>query len=761
MKTPDRFFESLGHMTPLMDTIRDPLLVLNSELKVFKASRSFYATFKVTPEETVGQRIYDLGNKQWDIPLLRELLETILPEKIAFDDYEVEHEFSIIGRRVMLLNARQIIKGLGQEKIILLAIEDITERRQLEDLLSESEIRYRRLFETASDGIVLLEKGEGRIVHANPAVEDMLGYAKEEYVGKMLQEIGVPLAMHDFPAVLQDLAKSGILNFDDVTVTTKSGQNVTTDIYMVDRAKLAQCNIRDVSERKLAATTLEEEKSFIEDALNTLIDIFFVFDLEGKFLRWNKAFNTATGYLDPEIVLMQPRDFFRNDDSLRIDEAIKATVKEGNSSFEASLVTKDGRRISYEFSAALLRDSRGKPLGISGVGRDISERQKLEGQFRQSQKMEAVGLLAGGVAHDFNNMLSVINGYAELALDGLNPNDPLYKDIQQILHAGKRSADLTQQLLAFARKQAISPKVLNLNNILASIQKMLERLIREDIELEILPGPDLWNVKMDLSQVDQILANLAVNARDAISGAGKITVETANIVLDEDYCRLHRGFVPGEFVLLSFSDNGHGMSKEVQEHIFEPFYTTKGEGKGTGLGLSTVFGIVKQSKGFIAVYSEPQEGTTFRIYLPRVTGVGEENTLSSDMKTFNGVETLLIVEDEKLILDLAEKILKGLGYIILTASNPGEACLLVEKYDKEIHLLLTDVVMPSMNGKELKKRIEAMQPGIKTVFMSGYTSSVITCRGVLDKGVHFIQKPFSRESLARKIREVLDGPAHS
>ncbi|MGA9177839.1 MAG: PAS domain S-box protein, partial [Desulfobacterales bacterium] len=407
----DRIFENI------VKTIHEPLIVLDQNLRVVLVSRSFYRVFKVTPEETLGQLIYDLGNKQWDIPKLRELLETILPEKTTFDNYEVEHDFANIGRRIMLLNARQIEQGMGKERIILLAVEDITARSDLEDLLEESEFRYRRVFETATDGIVLLEKSEGHIVHANPAAVNMLGYSEAEYVGKMLKDIGVPIDMNDFPKIMESLNKSGILNYEDVPIKSKSGKDVHADVYLVNRAKLAQCNIRDVSERKLAEKILKEEKKFIENALNTLKDIFFVFDLEGRFIRWNKTMNVVTGYTDREISLKKVTDFFREDEKERVSEAILKVIEEGSASVEAIVVTKDGRQIPYAFNAAILSDTQNQPVGISGVGRDITEHQRLESQLRHAQKMEAVGTLAGGIAHDFNNILNVIMGYSDMVMD--------------------------------------------------------------------------------------------------------------------------------------------------------------------------------------------------------------------------------------------------------------------------------------------------------------------------------------------------------
>lgn len=389
---------------------------------------------------------------------------------------------------------------------------------------------------------------------------------------------------------------------------------------------------------------------------------------------------------------------------------------------------------------------------------DTTEQKKLEDQLRQAQKMEAVGRLAGGVAHDYNNMLSVILGYTQLALAKMKPSDPLHDDLTQVLNAAKRSTDITRQLLAFARKQVVVPRVLDLNTTVEGMLKMLRRLIGEDIDLAWLPAAGLGSVNMDPSQIDQLLANLCVNARDAIADVGKVTIETANVTFDEAYCAEHAGFHPGKFVLLAVSDDGCGMDKETIDKIFEPFFTTKEVGRGTGLGLSTVYGIVKQNGGFINVYSEPGKGTTFKIYLSRHAGKAEMIETEGAVKIPASLgETLLLVEDEDSILKLGQKILDELGYAVLTAGTPKEAIHLAQAHTGEIQLLITDVVMPEMNGRELAEQIHALRPKIKTLFMSGYTADVIAHHGVLEAGVHFLQKPFSRSDLGSKVREALDG----
>lgn len=387
------------------------------------------------------------------------------------------------------------------------------------------------------------------------------------------------------------------------------------------------------------------------------------------------------------------------------------------------------------------------------------KRDALEAQLHQAQKMEAIGRLAGGVAHDFNNVLAVIVGHVELALEQAAPDSPLYADLLAIQRAAQRSAELTRQLLAFARKQTIAPKVLDLNATIAGMLKILDRLIGEDIDLLWKPADQLGAIKMDPAQIDQIMVNLVVNARDAIAGVGRITIETGHATFDEAYCENHPGFIPGSYVLLAVSDDGCGMDQTVLSQLFDPFFTTKPPGKGTGLGLATVYGIVKQNHGFINVYSEPGQGTTFKIYLPRHESEPvSARLMPSPAAPPVGAETVLLVEDEEALLKIGKLLLERLGYTVLAAGNPHQALELAGTYPGDIHLLLTDVIMPEMSGRELWHQLSALRPRLKCLFMSGYTADVIAHHGVLDEGVHFLQKPFSREALATKLREALQEP---
>ncbi|MBF0467266.1 MAG: response regulator [Desulfamplus sp.] len=388
--------------------------------------------------------------------------------------------------------------------------------------------------------------------------------------------------------------------------------------------------------------------------------------------------------------------------------------------------------------------------------RAAREKEKLQIQLNQSQKMESVGRLAGGVAHDFNNMLGVILGHTELVLMDIKPEEPLFDRIQEIRKAAERSSDLTRQLLAFARKQTVEPKVLDLNETVEGMLNMLRRLIGEDINLKWIPGPEPWRVRVDPSQIDHILANLCVNARDAITGSGNIIIETTRSVLDETFLAAHAGFIKGDYMQLSVSDDGCGMDKSTMGKLFEPFFTTKELGKGTGLGLATVYGIVEQNNGIIKTYSEPGKGTTFRIYFPRHMGDNEQVIEAVESKpSERGHETILVVEDEDSMLEMTTIMLGHLGYKVLAAATYNEAVELSNKYPGKIDLLITDVIMPQVNGRELANEILSRHANTKCLFMSGYTADIITHHGVLDDGVNFIQKPFSMRNLSSKVRETL------
>ncbi|MBF0233469.1 MAG: PAS domain S-box protein [Desulfamplus sp.] len=514
----------------------------------------------------------------------------------------------------------------------------------------------------------------------------------------------------------------------------------------------------DITERKQAEEELKESEARFKVLHNASFGGIAIHD-KGIILDCNQGLSTLSGYSVDELIGMNGlllivagyRDMVMSNILANYEKPYEAVgVRKNGEEYPIRL---EGRAIPY----------RGMPLRVVEF-RDITEvklaeeeQKKLQVQLSHSQKMESVGRLAGGVAHDFNNMLGVILGHTEMLMYQISPDQPFYADLQKIQIAGERSANLVRQLLAFARKQTVALKVLDLNKIVESMLTMLRRLISEDIGLTLVPGKKLWSVKIDPSQIDQILVNLCVNARDAITGVGNLTIETENITFDEYYCSHHKGFLPGDYVLLAVSDTGCGMDKETLSNIFEPFFTTKEMGKGTGLGLATVYGIVKQNNGFINVYSEPDQGTTFRIYLPRYMGTSGHNQQEDKTEQLvHGNETILLVEDEPSLLEMTTMMLQSLGYTVLAASNPGESIYLAQEHKGKIDMLMTDVIMPEINGLDLAKQLFSLSSILKCLFMSGYTANVITHHGVLDEGLNFIQKPFSVNQLANKIREVLD-----
>ncbi|MCK4504952.1 MAG: PAS domain S-box protein [Candidatus Aegiribacteria sp.] len=656
----------------------------------------------------------------------------------------------------------------GGRKGVVVMGHDITERKK-----SEEEIRkLSRIVETTPEAIVVTDM-QGKIEYVNQGLLTLGGFEDDSsligrYVFSFSDEEGARQLLKEeiIPTIVSERKWIG-----EITVKRRDGSMFPTEMvcsFIPDeegKPKYLLSQFLDITRRKNTEEKLRESEQKFRDMTNLLPQIVYEIDIDGNLTFVNEQAFDSFGYSQEEyekginvLHTLIPSD--RNTAKKNIQNVLYGRDV-GNPEYTA--LRKDGSTFPILiYSSAILKDN--KPAGLRGIIIDITERKqaeeekaRIEDQYRQAQKMESVGRLAGGVAHDFNNMLGVILGYTEMSLDKINPAQPVYAALQEIRKAADRSADLTRQLLAFARRQTVSTRVLDLNETAEGMLKMLHRLIGEDIDLAWLPCADLWSVNVDPSQIDQILANLCVNSQDAIEGVGKMTIETGNVAFDNSYCREHPGSIPGEYVLLAVSDDGCGMDKETLDNLFEPFFTTKEVGQGTGLGLATVYGIVKQNNGFIYVYSEPGEGTTFRIYLPRHAGKAAQIQKKDPAEPVRrGHETILLVEDEPAILKMATTMLERQGYTVLAATLPGEAIRLAGEYEKGINLLMTDVVMPEMNGRDLAENILLFYPDIKRLFMSGYTANVIAHRRVLDEGVNFIQKPFSMQDLATKVREVLD-----
>ena len=748
-----------------------------------------------------------------------------------------------------------------------------------------SELRYRRLFESAKEGILILDAISGQIVDVNPFLIEMLGYSKDEFVGKELWEIGVFKDIVASKAAFVELQQQEYIRYEDLPLETRGGLvkqvEFVSNSYLAGEIRVIQCNVRDISDRKRAEELLRQGEILNRSLVEHLPHRIFVKDRNSAYLFCNSNYALDLGIGPKQIVGKDDFAFFppalaegyRADDrevmaagktkdieeryklagaerwihtvkvpyrgeqgeiigvlglfediterklaeaqrellsalveaspdfvgfadpktahiqyinkhgrkmcgigededlgklkisdmhpawmnKIMADVVMPAVVRDGLWEGEGAFLHRNGHEIPVLMTLLARKAANGEVDLFYTVSRDITERKLLEDQLRQSQKMEAIGQLAGGVAHDFNNLLTAINGYSSLALQRIEGNPTVKNYLEEIKKAGDRAANLTRQLLAFGRKQILQPLAINLNEVVSDMNKMLRRLIGEDIQLAAKLDPDVGKVMADPGQIEQVLVNLIVNARDAMPRGGNLTIETRNVELDEDYGSKHVGVPPGKYVLLAVSDTGDGMSEDVRRRVFEPFFTTKEKGKGTGLGLSTVYGIVKQSGGNIWVYSEPDKGTTFKVYLPQVEpktrGPAEK---AAEAAPRGGSETILLVEDEEVVRGLARRILEQAGYSVVEAGKADEALRFYEEHVGEIDLLLTDVVMPGMSGKELADQLKSQCPELKMLFMSGYTDEAIVHHGILDSSVEFIQKPFTPAGLIKRVRDVLD-----
>jgi PAS domain S-box-containing protein len=674
-------------------------------------------------------------------------------------------------RRVLEYNNTLRTEGVSSPIVRSIA-HDITERWRAEQALRESEEKYRVLVETSPDAITLFDLNLNIIMGNRPALS-LYGYERqEEIIGKSVLNY---LAPEQLARAREDIAKvleTGSMGPVEYTLLRQDGTFFVAELkgsLILDREKKPNailCVSRDITGRKKVEEALRSSEEKYRTILETMEDGYFEVDLTGNFTFVNDAECRNLGYSREELIGRNNRQYTDETMAKKLHQTFTGVYTTGESvkMLDVEVIKKDGTKSINEISISLIKDSEGKPIGFRGVARDVTERKhmeqekaSLEEQLRQSQKIEAIGRLAGGVAHDFNNLLTVISGNCQLSLLELNEKDPLKGNIEEIKGASEKAANLTRQLLAFSRRQILEMKVLDLNTVLRDLDKMLHRLIGEDIELITLLADDLGRVKTDPGWVEQIIMNLAVNARDAMPNGGKLTIETANVELDEAYARNHVSVKPGRYVMLSMSDTGVGMTPEVRQQIFEPFFTTKEKGKGTGLGLSTVYGIVKQSGGNIWVYSELGKGTTLKIYLPCVDEPAEKLKAQVLGEEFpRGSETILIVEDDKEVRNLAVRILKRQGYTVLDGSYGDEAFSACRQHKGPIHLLLTDVVMPGMDGRALSESLSQLHPEMKVLYMSGYTDDAIVRHGVMAKGINYIQKPFTVSELTNKVREVLN-----
>jgi len=653
---------------------------------------------------------------------------------------------------------------LAEERTLLNSLAELlgvyVRRNVSEQSLGQQARTLEAVLSASADRHFLMAR-DGRYLYTDEGGARTIGRKREEIIGRTWQEMGFPA--EDFQKVDQQRS-----------VVLATGKPVTGEMvfpspdgprdfaYILTPVKDESGEVesvlataRDITERKAADSTRAQLAMAVEQAAEAII----ITDCDANIVYVNPAFERTTGYTSAEVLGRNPNLLSSGLQPPEYYEEMWRIIQKGNVwSGKFTNRRKDGSLFHEEATISPVRDAAGKIINYVAVKRDVSRERELELQFLQAQKMEAVGRLAGGVAHDFNNLLAVILGYSEMALESMPDSHPLRHGVEEISRAADRAAGLTRQLLAFSRQQVLQPRVINLNTVVSDVEKMMRRLIGEDIQFMTRLEPELGMVKADPGQIEQVLMNLVVNARDAMPGGGRLIVETSNIILDAAYAECHHPVQPGSYIRLTVSDTGHGMDEETQKKIFEPFFTTKEKGKGTGLGLATVYGIVKQSGGFIWVYSEPGHGTTFKIYLPRV----EQNTVEvvKEKERFadapRGTETILLAEDSDALRELNREFLTALGYTVLEARDGQEALQRFTGHGGPIHLLATDVAMPVMGGRELAQRIIQIRPDMKTLFMSGYTDEAIQLSIRWDPGTQYLQKPFRPTELAARVREILD-----
>jgi PAS domain S-box-containing protein len=741
---------------PLLDGILSESVARGYSIALFHGAEELYRrgdASRQREDEWSQETDIDVYGTTWRVRVWPR------PEWLAGAQVHVDRAVLLLGLVIALLLPWTIYLAQAARRRV---VEAESARRTLE----REQAHFRSLIEHALDIITVLD-GDGTIRFESPSIEWVLGYKPEELIGRSLFEFVHP---DDASAVIEAftdaIQRPGIVpsiefRFRHTDGSWRSLEAIGSNLLEESGVAGVVVNARDVTERRRAEEALRESERRFRGVFDGAGIGIALVGADGRPIGSNRALQTMLGFSGEELRRMAFTEFAHPDD-VAVDTRLAEELFEGKRDqyrVEKRYCRKDGEVVWGHLTASLVRDAAGRPQFAVGMVENITERKQLEEQFRQAQKMEAVGRLAGGVAHDFNNLLTAIRGYSELLLTAPGADDGMRRDIGEIRKAAERATSLTRQLLAFSRRQVLEPQVLNFNTVVADVGKMLRRLIGEDVELATALDPAVGRVKADPGQLEQVLVNLAVNARDAMPQGGKLTIETANVELDQVYARRHVPAPPGSYVLLTVSDTGCGMDAETQARVFEPFFTTKEVGKGTGLGLSMAYGIVKQSGGYIWVYSEPGLGSTFKIYLPRVEEAAETAASSAPRAApSGGSETILLVEDDEGVRTFARQILERAGYTLLEARDGNEALVIGERHAGPIALMLTDVVMPGKRGREVAQCLAAIRPDTRVLYMSGYTDNAIGNHGILDPGTAFLSKPFTADALMHKVREVLDAP---
>ncbi len=723
-------------------------------------------SIRLVPATTLKEALHRLENEDYDVVLLdltlpdENGLQTLVRAHAAAPKTPIVVLTGLDDEALAIRAVREgaqdyLVKGQTGGHLLVRAMRYATERKHAIEALQRREEHFRSLIENALDLITIITE-DGVIRYASPSHERVLGYSVKDLEGRNLLSLIHPDDVTEFAAAFR--GDEGLRSIESRVLHSAGSWRVLEsfgrNLSHVAGVQGIVINSRDVTERKRAEDALREANNTLRAVIRTSPLAIYSVDLEGRVKSWNSAANRLFGWQEWEL-LGEKLPHLPESEIERYESHLEQ-VRRGitDAPFDTRCRTRDGRMLEVNIWSGLLRDGGGSMRGIVHVAADVTERKRLEEQLHHSQKLEAVGRLAGGVAHDFNNLLMIIQGYSQMLLSGMSDTDPVRADVEEIVKGAERASDLTKQLLAFSRRQIIQPKILDLNALVRDMERMLKRVIGEDIKLACILDPGLKTVRADPGQMEQVILNLVVNSRDAMPAGGRLTIETANVYVSADQARKQLSPTAGDYVMLAVSDTGVGIDSDTQSHIFEPFFTTKERGKGTGLGLSTSYGIIKQGGGDIWVDSEPGQGTTLKIFLPVAEQSAEVRTAARGNTILGGHETVLLVEDDSGVRSVLETMLHRHGYNVLSCGSPQDALRICENH-RDIHLLITDMVMPLMSGRELADKITAMRPGMRVLYVSGYTDLSASEQEALDPQLQYLQKPFTPDVLASKIREVL------
>ena len=762
-KKRQKYLEAVLHEAP------DAIVALDASHHILEWNPGAEKIFGYTRDEAVGMDLDDLVSGPDVVDEAKANTKKVLSGQNLSPTEAIRYRRD--GTAVNVITAGSSIQIDGEVHGAVGVYTDITDRKQAEEALREGEEKFRLTFESVPDAVTISSMEDGRYLYVNDGFCRITGHSKEEAVGKTAFELGLYVNPADRERLLANLQDKGMVEGFEVQFRMKDERVVDTllsgRIFQYGEENCLVAVTKDITQFKEAQEKVRESEKRYRDLFNSVSDLIYTHDLEGRFLSANKALTEIFDYEPEDFIGRKVTDIMKPElRPLFYTEYIEAIKKQGHNEGVTAYFTKDDRKIYIEYRNRLITPGEGEPY-ITGIGRDVTERiqaereiKKLNKEMLQAQKMEAVGTLAGGIAHDFNNLLQGILGFTQMLLMEKDGNDPDTAKLKQIEKAAHRASELTQQLLAFSRKVESNLRPVDLNQELEQVRNLLERTIPKMIAIELHLEDHLNVIRADPAQLEQVIMNLGVNARDAMPDSGKLVFETENATLDQEYCKAHLGARPGRYVLLSISDTGQGMDRETLEHIFEPFFTIKEVGSGTGLGLAMVYGIIKGHGGYIMCYSEPGEGTTFKIYLPVMEGVPARNETETNRNAAvpeGGRETILLVDDEEILRDIGKDILVKFGYTVLLAADGESALELYRENPEDISLVILDIVMPGMGGKKCLEEILKVNPQAKVVMASGYSING-RVKEVLDGGARaFIKKPYELKQMLAEVRKVLDG----